>query len=66
MKVRWRILGGEWKEDEWKEEPLEVIMRRLDLSPEEYIPSVNGKVVPHDYVPKEGDEVTFVPVVSGG
>ena len=66
MKVRWRILGGSWKEDEWREEPLEMIMRRLDLSPEGYVPSVNGKVVTPDYIPKKGDEITFIPVVSGG
>ncbi len=66
MKVKWRVLGGSWKEDEWKEEPLDTIMRKLGLSPEEYVPSVNGKVVTTDYTPKEGDEITFVPVVSGG
>ncbi|NPA86645.1 MAG: MoaD/ThiS family protein [Candidatus Diapherotrites archaeon] len=66
MKVRWRILGGAWKEEDWEEAPLEKIMLKLGLSPEEYIPSVNGKVVTPDYIPKEGDEITFVPVVSGG
>ena len=65
MAVRWRILGEEWKETE-PGIPLEKLMYRLNLSPEEYVPSVNGKVVPLDYIPKDGDEITFIPVVSGG
>ncbi len=66
MRVRWRTLGGEWREVDTSAGTVLELMKELGLSPEEYIPSVGGKVVPPDYVLSEGDEVTFVPVVSGG
>ncbi len=66
MKIRWRILGGNWKEVETGAKTMTEFMRELSISPEEYLPSVNGKLVTEDYKIKEGDEIQFVPVVSGG
>ncbi len=66
MKIRWRILGGEWKEVETGAKTMKELMVELSLSPEEYLPSIGGKLVTEDYEIREGDEIQFVPVVSGG
>ena len=66
MKIRWRILGGGWKEVETNVKTVGELMNELGLSPEEYLPSVSGKLVTDDYEIKEGAEIQFVPVVSGG
>jgi sulfur carrier protein ThiS len=65
MVACWRILGSDWKEIE-PGRSIDELLREENLSPEEYVPSVNGKVVTTDYILKEGDELTLVPVVSGG
>ncbi len=62
--VRWRVLGGPWREEEAA--TVKEIMEKHGLSFEEYVPTVNGKVATPDVELREGDEVTFVPVVSGG
>jgi sulfur carrier protein ThiS len=66
MKIRWRILGGEWKEVETNAKTVKELMNELKLSYEEYLPSKGGKLVTPDDEIKENDEITFVPVVSGG
>jgi len=66
MKIRWRILGGEWKEIETDSRTIKELMDELGLSPEEYLPSVRGKLVTEDYEIKDENEIQFVPVVSGG
>lgn len=54
----------EWREDQAT--TIKEIMEKNGISEEEYVPTVNGKVTPPDTKLKEGDEVTFIPVVSGG
>jgi len=66
MRIRWRILGGEWKEAETSAKTVKELMAEMNLSPEEYLPSIKGKLVTDDHEIKEGDEIQFVPVVSGG
>ncbi len=66
MKIRWRILGGEWRETETGARTMGELMEELKLSPEEYLPSVSGKLVTEDHEIKDGEEIQFVPVVSGG
>jgi len=66
MKVRWRVLGGEWQETDTEAKTVGELMASLGLSAEEYLPSIGGKLVTEDEELKEGTEVTFIPVVSGG
>ncbi len=66
MKIRWKILGGEWREQETSVKTVGELMAEIGLSPEEYLPSVGGKLVTDDYELEEGAEITFIPVVSGG
>lgn len=66
MKIRWKVLGGEWREIETGVKTVGELMSELQLSPEEYLPSINGKLVTEDETLEEGIEITFVPVVSGG
>ncbi|MDN5358880.1 MAG: ThiS family [Candidatus Diapherotrites archaeon] len=66
MKIRWRILGGEWREVETSAKTVGELMSELGISYEEYLPSRNGKLVTPDDEINESDEITFVPVVSGG
>jgi sulfur carrier protein ThiS len=62
--VRWRVMGGPWKEEEAR--TVKEIMERNGLSEEEYVPTIGGKVVTPDTEVGDQDEVTFIPVVSGG
>lgn len=66
MRIRWRVLGGEWKETETDAKTVGEFMRQQGLSIEEYLPSINGKLITEDAEMREGMEITFVPVVSGG
>ena len=63
MKIRWRVLGGEWHEHETDAKTVGELMRELSLSSEEYLPSVGGKLVTEDERIKDGVDITFVPVV---
>ncbi len=42
------------------------ILEKIGLSPEEYIVSKNGEVVPEDEEVSDGDTIILYPVVSGG
>ena len=42
------------------------VIHRLGLNPEEYVVLKGGKLVLEDDPVEEGDELTLVPVVSGG
>ena len=42
------------------------LLNELDLNPDEYVVSVNGKIVLEDEKLKDGDKVKLYPVVSGG
>jgi len=66
MRIRWRVLGGERHEMETSAKTVGELMRELDLSMEEYLPSIGGKLVTEDEELRDGTELTFVPVVSGG
>ena len=66
MRIRWRVLGGDWKEAETDAKTVGEFMQQQGLSIEEYLPSVNGKLITEDTEMTEGMEITFVPVVSGG
>ncbi len=66
MRIRWRILGSDWKEVETASTTVEELMKELSLSREEYIASKGGKVLTLDSKIEDGDEITFLPVVSGG
>ncbi len=66
MKIRWKILGTGWKEVETQAKTVKDLMEELQLSSEEYIATIDGKIVTEDHEIQEGDEITFVPVVSGG
>ena len=66
MRIRWRVLGGEWHEVETNAKTVGEFMREQGLSIEEYLPSIGGKLVTEDEEIREGIELTFVPVVSGG
>ena len=60
------MLGGEWHLVDTRAETVGELMTSLKLSAEEYLPSVGGKLVTEDERLKEGAEITFIPVVSGG
>ncbi len=66
MKIRWKILGGEWNEHETNAKTVGEVMQELKLSPEEYLPSIGGKLVTEDREIDDSAEITFIPVVSGG
>ena len=66
MEIRWRVLGGEWHLAETKAETVGELMTSLELSAEEYLPSVRGKLVTEDERLEKDAEITFIPVVSGG
>ena len=38
----------------------------LGLRRVEYVPWVNGRIVTWDYRVSDGDEIKFIPVISGG
>ncbi len=42
------------------------LLKKLNLNPEEYVVSINGKIVLEDEKLREGDKVKLYPVVSGG
>ncbi len=66
MRIRWRVLGEEWQEVETNAKTVGEFMQEQGLSIEEYLPSIGGKLVTEDEEIREGIELTFVPVVSGG
>ncbi len=66
MKIRWRILGAGWNEAETQAKTVKELMEELKLSSEEYVATIGNRIVTEDHPIKEGDEITFVPVVSGG
>ncbi|NPA76552.1 MAG: MoaD/ThiS family protein [Candidatus Diapherotrites archaeon] len=60
------MLGEKWHDAETDAKTIGEFMREQNLSIEEYLPSVNGKLVTEDKEICDGMEITFVPVVSGG
>jgi sulfur carrier protein ThiS len=45
---------------------LEKILRDLGILPDTVIVVQNGKIVPLDYRPKDGEEFELIDVISGG
>ena len=66
MKIRWRVLGAGWNEIETQAKTIKELMEELKLSSEEYVATIKNRIVTEDHGIEEGDEITFVPVVSGG
>ena len=66
VRVKWMIMGGDSGEVDTPSRTVGDLMKELGISSEEYVPSINGKVVTPDRELKDGDRIVFVPVVSGG
>ncbi len=61
-----KILGEGEREVEGGFRTVKELMEHLNLSEEEYLPTVNGKVVVPTKHLEEDEEIVFVPVISGG
>lgn len=68
MSVRIRLVDGskKWDVDICGEKTVREILSMIGLISEEYIVSLNGRIVSPDEKVRNGDELVLYPVVSGG
>ena len=46
--------------------PLKKAFKQLNLSPESHLALRHGELMQEDEILKDGDDVTIIPVISGG
>ncbi len=68
MSVKVRIVDGtrKWDIDIGGEKTVREVLSMIGLISEEYIVSLNGKIVSPEEKVRDGDELVLYPVVSGG
>lgn len=68
MSVRIRLVDGskKWDVDICGEKTVREILSMIGLISEEYIVSLNGRIVSPNEKVRNGDELVLYPVVSGG
>lgn len=68
MSIRIRLVDGskKWDVDVSGEKTVREVLSMIGLISEEYIVSLNGRIVSPDEKVRNGDELVLYPVVSGG
>lgn len=68
MSIRIRLVDGskKWDVDVSGEKTVREVLSMIGLISEEYIVSLNGRIVSPDEKVRSGDELVLYPVVSGG
>jgi len=68
MSIRIRLVDGskKWDVDISGEKTVREVLSMIGLISEEYIVSLNGRIVSPDEKVRSGDELVLYPVVSGG